>query len=46
MIKKIIKNRQLIVEGVAMVSALYVLVAVHSFRTIYYAKNTRPYRDY
>ena len=46
MIKKIIKNRHQIVEGVAMVSALYVLVAVHSFRAAYYAKNTRAYRNY
>ena len=46
MIKKIIKNRHQIVEGAAMVSALYVLMAVHSFRTAYYAKNTRTNRTY
>jgi len=46
MIKKIIKNRHQIIEGVAMVSALYVLMTVHSFRTAYHAKNTRNYRNY
>ena len=46
MIDKIIKNRQQIVEGIAMVSALYVLAAVHTFRTVYHAKNTRDYRNY
>ena len=45
MIKKIIKNRHQIIEGVAMVSALYALVVIHSFRTTY-AKNTRAYRNY
>ena len=43
MIKKIIKNRHQIAEGVAMISALYVLIAIHSLRTTYYAKNTRTY---
>ena len=42
MIKKIIKNRRQIVEGVAMVSALYIVIAVHSFRLIY-AKDSRTY---
>ena len=46
MIKKIIKNRHQIIEGVAMVTTLYVLMTVHSFRTAYYARNTRAYRDY
>ena len=46
MIKKIINNRHQIIEGVTMVSALYVLLVVHSFRTAYYAKNTRAYRNY
>lgn len=46
MIEKIIKNRHQIVEGVAMVSALYVMIVIHSFRTAYYAKNTRTYRNY
>ena len=46
MIKKIIKNRHQIVEGAAMVSALYVMIVVHSLRTAYYAKNTRTYRNY
>jgi hypothetical protein len=46
MIKKIIKNRHQIVEGVAMVSALYVLIVVHSLRTVYYAKDTRTYSSY
>ena len=46
MIKKIINNRYQIVEGVAMVSVLYALVIVHNFRTAYYAKNTRAYRNY
>jgi len=45
MIKKIIKNRKQIIEGVAMVSTLYILVVIHSFRTAY-ARNTRTYRDY
>jgi len=44
MIKKIIKNRHQIIEGVAMVSALYVLVVVHSFRAAHHARNTRTYR--
>ena len=46
MIEKIIKNRRQIVEGVAMVSTLYVMIAVHSLRTAYHAKNTRAYRNY
>jgi len=46
MIKKIIKNRNQIVEGVTMVSMLYVLIAVHSLRTVYHARNTRAYRHY
>jgi len=35
MIKKIIKDRRQILEGVIMVSALYIVIAVHSFRLIY-----------
>jgi hypothetical protein len=38
MIKKIIKNRRQIVEGVAMVSAVYVLIVINSVRMTY-AKN-------
>lgn len=46
MIRKIIKNRRQIVEGAAMVSALYMLIIVHNLRITYYARNTRAYRDY
>ena len=46
MINKIIKNRHQIIEGAAMVSALYVLMAVHSLRMAYHAKNTRTHRTY
>ena len=46
MIKKIIKNRHKIAEGVAMVTALYVLIAVNSFRKTYDARNTRTNRYY
>ena len=35
MIKKIIKNRRQIVEGVAMVSAVYVLIVINSVRMTY-----------
>ena len=45
MIRKIIKNRQKIVEGVAMVSTLYALIVIHNLR-LTYAKNTRAYRSY
>ena len=45
MIKKIIKNRHQIVESVAMVSALYAIIVVHSLR-LAYAKNSRTYSDY
>lgn len=45
MIRKIIKNRQQIVEGVAMVATLYVLIVMHNLR-LAYAKDTRTYRNY
>ena len=35
MIKKIIKNRRQIVEGIAMVSAVYVLIVINSARMVY-----------
>ena len=41
MIKKIINNRHQIIEGVAMVTTLYVVIAIHSFRKAYDARNTR-----
>ena len=46
MIKKIVKNRREIVEGVAMVSVLYALVVVHSVRATLNAKNSRAYSNY
>jgi hypothetical protein len=46
MIRKIIKNRKQITEGIAMVSALYAVIAIHTVRTIINAKNTRAYSNY
>ena len=46
MIKKIIKNRREITEGIAMVSVLYIVIAFHSVRLMYNAKNTRAYGNY
>ena len=42
MIKKIIKNRRQIAEGIAMVSAVYVLIAINSVRMAY-GKNTTTF---
>lgn len=46
MIKKIIKNRHQIIEGVAMITTLYMVIAIHSFRKAYDARNTRTNWDY
>ena len=46
MIKKIIKNRRQITEGIIMVSVVYAAIAISSMRSIYNAKNTRTYGNY
>jgi len=45
MIRAIIKNRQQIIESVAMVSTLYALVIIHNLR-LAYARDPRTYRSH